>query len=143
MNTHKAQAALEFMVLFGFFAAAFILVSVTLVDRQVENAQLKKSEIAKESCLILRDEINAAASFGDGYWRSAQLKKALQEPYRARVRKGTADVLIGEGTGASYYACSISAGEVEGQPADSDGIVVEFGKMVNITNRNGVVFIEQ
>ena len=143
MEKRKAQAALEFMVLFGFFAVVFMLVAVTLVQRQAENAQLKKSEVAKETCLALRDEINEAVAFGNGYWKIAIVKKALIEQYAVRIRNGTIGVLIGEGVSANYYACVVSSNEIVGLPFDAEGMTVDFDKKLKITNREGVIVLEQ
>lgn len=139
----RAQAAIEFMVFFGFFAAVFLLVSLTLFDRQVDDIGLKRGDLAKETCFSLRDEINDAVALGDGYWKKFRIKTWEGEQYSIRIRGGTVGISVGEGEGAAYFACVISADRIEGHPTDSEGMMFDAKKSAMIKNTAGVISIEQ
>lgn len=139
----RAQAALEFMVFFGFFAAVFLLISLTLFERQIDTLGFRKGELAKETCLSLQDEINEAVVLGDGYWDSVRIKAWEGETYKARIRGGSVGISVGEGEGAAYFACVISADKIGGLPSDSEGFVFDAQKIATVRNSAGVISIEQ
>ena len=137
----RAQAALEFMIFFGFFAVVFLLVSSTLLQRQMGLVEKGKGELVKEVCLGLGDEMNTAFAMGDGYWKKVELKKELD--YNVRIRNGSLSVGLGERDSGIYYVAVLADDRIEGLQSDSEGMIVDMSKGLMIRNRGGVVVLEQ
>ncbi len=130
------------MLFFGFFAVVFMFVSTTLVEREMLGIGVRRGELAKETCFSLRDELNTAVAIGDGYWKTAQVKRELGERYEIRVKRDALSVRIGEGDDA-YYLCAVSAQRIEGLPYDSEGMIVDSRKKLIVRNQDGVIELEQ
>ena len=140
----KAQAAVEFMVFFGFFALVFLMVSVTLLDRQMVLVKKEQGELVKEVCLGLRDGINTAIFMGDGYWNTVELKRWAGGSYAVRLRNGSISVREGERNEGQYYLAALADNRIEGLASDSEGMILDMKKgSVMIRNQGGVIILEQ
>jgi hypothetical protein len=140
----KAQAALEFMLFFGFFATVFLLVSTTLLQSEMARVGRSQGELVKETCLGLRDEINTAISMGDGYWNTVELKRRMGDGYSARIRDGTVSVRYGDKTSEFFYVATLADNRIEGLSSDSEGMILDVSKdNVVVRNKGGVIVLEQ
>ncbi len=131
----RAQAALEFMTFFGFFALLFLLISMTIFESQMVQIENKRWDVLKETGLSLRDEINTAADMGDGYWRYVELR-GYDLSYEIMIKGSSITVVSDEGD--IEFPAFLSTDKVLGEiTLYSDG-----GKVL-IKNNKGMIEIAQ
>ncbi|MFH1448063.1 MAG: hypothetical protein ABIG39_04310 [Candidatus Micrarchaeota archaeon] len=136
----RAQAAMEFMTFFGFFALIFLLLSTTLLEKQTAQTEMKRWDLVKEICLNFRDEVDTAVIMGDGYWRVLSLEGTGVE-YEIRIMETSITVISGEEE--RQYATVVASDGFEG-PSGDGAVVLHSNKgNVRIENRGGVIVFEQ
>ncbi|MFH1470335.1 MAG: hypothetical protein ABIF01_01155 [Candidatus Micrarchaeota archaeon] len=138
----KAQAAMEFATIFGFFALVFLMISVTLLERQATGIEVKRGELVKGICLTLQDEVTNAVLMGDGYWKHFMLNVFSGEEYRIIIREKNIEVVIGEPGRETFFVCTNPAGMM-GEINAGNELSLDVSKEVRIKNIGGVVYIEQ
>ncbi len=140
MMKRKAQAALEFLSFFGFFALAFLLVTSALSESQLSRLERSRGELAQEICLSLQKEMNSAFRLGDGYWKVVDTGGYSSESYSARISSGMITVKLG-GDERAQFSAPLAGRSFTGAN-DSDGVIVPSAGTFTIRNRGGTVDIE-
>jgi|TARA_B100001971_G_C18098836_1_gene487667 hypothetical protein len=112
MESKKAQAGVEFIMIVStlfFFMSLFFL---TIQENMADETKKRENLLAREIALIVQDEINLALESRDGYERNFEIpKKVGNLDYEITVSEGVVYII----TGGNEHALALQVANVSGE----------------------------
>lgn len=107
----RGQVAIEFMVLFGFVLASFVVFFLIIQNSAEDRAEEAQNAEIRELALVVKDEIALAFRSPDGYYREFELPLYDNGEYNITIQENLVFVVSGD----EDHAISMSVQDIEGQ----------------------------
>ena len=127
----KAQAGIEFIVLFSILVLILLGFAMITLNLTVVSKTEKEIEFARSLCKSISTELQIANKIGDGYWRSLELPRTIMgKTYNVSVTNYFVDI----SWDGKYISCPTSVDSINGSFAAGKNF---------IQNNGGIIYVEQ